>query len=54
MKYIKASKIIKCELVRQNDLPFGFYNGACNTFQSQKQTVLMCFDNTSGRKDCHT
>ena len=41
---IQFLKIEDCTLVRQNELPFDFLNGACNTFIYPKPVVLLCFD----------
>ena len=48
----KASKMVGCDLVRQFNMPFELYKGACNTFKTPKEKVLMCFDAHHGRKRC--
>ena len=48
----KAKQMIGCELVHRFNLPFEFYVGACNTFKTPKEKVLMCFDAHHGRKRC--
>ena len=50
--FVKASKMVGCNLVRQSDMPFEFYVGACNTFKTPKEKVLMCFDAHYGKKRC--
>ena len=52
LTYLKASKIVGCEMIRQFDLPFDFDRGSCNTFQIPDEKVLMCFSDDS-RKSCH-
>ena len=52
MIFFKASKMVGCNLVRQSDMPFEFYVGACSTFKTPKEKVLMCFDAHYGKKRC--
>ena len=44
--------MVGCNLVRQSDMPFEFYVGACSTFKTPKEKVLMCFDAHYGKKRC--
>ena len=43
----QVSKVIGCNLVRQNDLPFDFEWGACNSFSYPSPKILLCFDSSS-------
>ena len=40
----QLSKIVGCEMVRQNDLTFDFELGSCNSFIQPKPRILLCFD----------
>ena len=40
-------------LIRQLDMPFDLYQGACNTFLQPKPIVLLCFDYYHAQ-DCYT
>ena len=44
--------MVGCELVRQSNLPFDFTLGACNTFSSPEEKILLCFDVRHGKKRC--
>ena len=48
----QVSKIVGCEMVRQNDMPFDFYYGSCNSFAQPKPRILLCFDNNHPT-ECH-
>jgi len=49
----QKSKIIGCQMVRQeDDLPFDFFFGSCNTFAAPEGKALLCFSDTN-RKQCH-
>ena len=40
----KKSKIDGCKMIRQeDDLPFNFYKGSCNTFAAPEEKALLCF-----------
>ena len=40
-------------MVRQeDDLPFDFYLGSCNTFAAPEEKALLCFG-VDNRKQCH-
>merc|ERR1712176_1392823 len=42
----QKSKIVGCQMVRQeDDLPFLFSFGSCNTFAFPEEKALLCFDN---------
>ena len=44
--------MVECDLIRQFNMPFDLYLGACNTFQSPIEKVLLCFDVRSGKNRC--
>jgi len=50
---LKVSKIIGCQLVRQQDMIFEFYKGSCNTFTEPEPKVLLCFD-LNRSQTCYT
>ena len=49
----QVSKIVGCEMVRQDDMSFDFYVGSCNSFSHPKPLILLCFD-YSHPSECHT
>ena len=63
INYLKKSKIVGCQMVRQeDDLPFEFSGGSCNTFWNPilnladmltpEEKALLCFG-FGDRKQCH-
>ena len=48
----QVSKIVGCEMVRQNDLTFDFTSGSCNSFAQPKPRILLCFDYIHST-ECH-
>ena len=48
--YLKSSKIVNCELVRQDDLQFDLEGPACNTFIGEQEQALLC----DSSANCHT
>ena len=51
----QASKIEGCKMVRQSDMSFDFYQGACNTFLEPNEKVVLCFNyvDSNDSKICH-
>ena len=49
----QVSKIVGCEMVRQNDMAFDFNQGSCNSFAQPKPRILLCFD-VYHTTECHT
>ena len=49
----QVSKIVGCEMVRQNDMTFDFYLGSCNSFAQPKPRILLCFDDKRS-SECNT
>ena len=53
IKSFQLSKIVGCEMVRQQDMDFDFYKGSCNSFTQPTPKVLLCFSYYH-TKECHT
>ena len=50
---LQISKIVGCQMVRQeDDLPFDFVHGACNTFAALEEKALLCF-HVQKPRECH-
>jgi len=49
---LKKYKIVGCEVARQDDLPFKFVFGSCNSFAASEEKALLCFSHGDPAK-CH-